>query len=232
MIRGKFLAQDDFDLAGHRMFNWKWLDDIPHDDIPDGRVIATVNGRVVWAALAAGGIVSTAWADILDKPTDFTPSDHTHDWSSLTGLPEAYDLPPGGTTKQRLAKVSDEDYEVGWVDDCPPYKVVGDTGVAEGDVSISSTTTWGTTKALIKQVVIATTSTDWELWILQNGNGYAANDAAIPAMQLADGLSGNSVLRLDHAYEDEDAASEVHLYWQDNSGTRTYDVDVIGYSLS
>lgn len=87
MIRGKFLAQDDMDLAGHRLFNWKWLDDIPHEDASDGQVIALVDGEVVWATLAAGGIVSVAWADITGKPSEYPPEAHTHGWDEVTSKP-------------------------------------------------------------------------------------------------------------------------------------------------
>lgn len=87
MIRGKFLAQDDFDLAGHRLFNWKWLNDIPHDDAAAGQTIAYVDGEVVWATLTSDGIVSVAWNDITGKPTEYPPETHGHGWDEISGKP-------------------------------------------------------------------------------------------------------------------------------------------------
>ena len=89
MFRGKFQAQDDFDLAGHRLFNWKWLDDIPHSTAAEGQVISIVGGEVAWSTVSSGsGTVSLAWADITGKPTEFTPSSHTHDYATeITGIP-------------------------------------------------------------------------------------------------------------------------------------------------
>jgi hypothetical protein len=87
MIRGKFLAQDDFDLAGHRLRNWKWLDDLPTDGAEEGQVPAYVGGKVVWSTISTSGVVSVAWDDITGKPATFPPSDHTHPWDEVTGKP-------------------------------------------------------------------------------------------------------------------------------------------------
>jgi hypothetical protein len=96
MIRGKFLAQDDFDLAGHRLHNWKWLDDIPHTTASNGQVLAVVNGAVVWADASSEGIVSVAWDDVTGKPSTFTPSDHTQGWDTITGKPTFVNSVSGG----------------------------------------------------------------------------------------------------------------------------------------
>lgn len=108
MIRGKFLAQDDFDLAGHRLFNWKWLNDIPHEDAEDGQTIALVDGEVTWATLSASGIVSVAWDDITGKPSEFTPESHQHDFASdITGKPTFVNSIVAGTNVTASTSVGD-----------------------------------------------------------------------------------------------------------------------------
>jgi len=114
---------------------------------------------------------------------------------------------------------------------CPVYRFIKVTGQAEGDLHLSDGTEWNVNKALINIIRVQTTSTDWDLWILQNDNGYAADDANIPKMQLMDAGSGDADILVNLPYEDEDASNEVHLYYVDNSGTATADIFVIGYEL-
>ena len=71
-------------------------------------------------------------------------------------------------------------------------------------ISLSSLGTWNVSKAMITTVIIETTSIDWDLWILQNDNGYGVDDAAIPKVQLMEAGNGNRLINLNHAYEDED----------------------------
>ncbi|MEA2037567.1 MAG: hypothetical protein U9O94_08715, partial [Nanoarchaeota archaeon] len=102
--------------------------------------------------------------------------------------------------------------------------IVDSTGWADGsDIHLSDTTYWNADKANIKQLRFETDATDWDLWILQNDNGYATDDARITARKLIDGASGNISLDLDITYEDEDASKEVHLYFVDNDGSNTLD---------
>lgn len=114
---------------------------------------------------------------------------------------------------------------------CPTYKYIKATGQAEGDLHLSDGTNWAVSKALIKTIRIVTSSTDWDLYILQNDNGHAADDAAIPEMQLIDAASGNANIMLDLPFEDEDGSNEVHIYWISNSGVDTADIYILGYEL-
>jgi len=114
---------------------------------------------------------------------------------------------------------------------CPTYKYIKATGQPEGDLHLSDGTNWAISKALIKYIRVVTASTNWSMWILQNDNGYAANDAVIPRMKIADGVIGNANLWLDLPYQDEDASNEVHLYWTSASGVDTADIYNIGYEL-
>lgn len=116
--------------------------------------------------------------------------------------------------------------------DCPNYKFIKATNQSEGDLHLSDPATWNVSKAIIKVVRVITSSTDWDLWILQNDNGYATDDANIPKMQIMEAGNGNANIYLDLPYEDEDDSDEVHLYYLDNSGANTADVYVIGYEMA
>ena len=115
--------------------------------------------------------------------------------------------------------------------DCPNYKYLKATGQSEGDLHLSDGTNWAISKALILLIRVLTSSTDWDLYLLQNDNGFAANDANIPMLKIMADGDGNANIRVNYPYEDEDASDEVHLYYIDNSGTNTADIYVIGYEL-
>ena len=115
--------------------------------------------------------------------------------------------------------------------DCPTYIYIKATNQTEGSIHLSDANNWGTSKALIKLVRVATLSTNWDLYILQNDNGYTVDDANIPKMQIVEACNGNANIHLDLPYEDEDISDEVHLYYIDNSGTNTADIYIIGYEM-
>jgi len=106
------------------------------------------------------------------------------------------------------------------------------TSLSPGDVHISDATNWNTDKAEINQVRVITTSVDWDLWILQNDNGYATDDATIPASQIMGNGNGNLTLESDFDYEDEDGSKEVHFYIVDNNpGGSSFTIIVRGRPL-
>lgn len=86
-----------------------------------------------------------------------------------------------------------------------------------GDLSVQADT-WDSSVVQIQAARVETTSTDWSLWILQNDNGLAANDAQVPARAIAEHRSGNKDLGFSLLYEDEDNTSSVHLHFLDNTG--------------
>ena len=112
----------------------------------------------------------------------------------------------------------------------PTYIIVQGTALT-GNVHLTDGTNWGQSKALIKTVIVETVSTDWDLYILQNNNGFIANDANVPAMQLMSSGNGDETIQRDFPYEDEDATEQVHLYFVDNAASDTADITVIGYAL-
>jgi len=119
------------------------------------------------------------------------------------------------------------------LDDCPTHKYIAATGQASAtDLHLSDGTNWNVSKAQIKYIRIVTASTDWDLYILQNDNGYVADDATIPMMKIADSISGNANLWLDLPYEDEDASGEVHLYFLDNGGAETASIYIKAFALT
>ena len=92
MIRGKFFATDDFDLAGHRLLNWRWLEDLPTDGAIDGQALILVDGVPTWTTITTtgGGGGPVDWADITGKPTVFPPDAHTHVWADITDKPTTF----------------------------------------------------------------------------------------------------------------------------------------------
>lgn len=114
---------------------------------------------------------------------------------------------------------------------CPTYIYIKATSQAEGDLHLSDGTNWATSKALIKLIRVVTSATDWDLYILQNDNGHAANDATIPELQIMEAGNGNAAILLDLPYEDEDDSDEVHLYYLDNSGANTADIYIIAIEM-
>ena len=113
---------------------------------------------------------------------------------------------------------------------CPTYKYIKAATQSEGDLHLSGAT-WAVSKALIQMVRVVTSSTNWDLYILQNDNSYATDDANIPKLKIAGSISGNANIMLNTPYEDEDASNEVHLYYLDNSGANTADFYILGYEL-
>jgi hypothetical protein len=105
------------------------------------------------------------------------------------------------------------------------------TAQAEGDIHLLDATNWNVSKAMITQIRVVTTSNDWDLWILQNDNGFVTNDANIPAHQLMNRGRQEETIEFDYNYEDEDATNEVHLYAVDNGGTATFDFYIKGVEL-
>lgn len=148
MIRGKFQAQDNFDLAGHRLQNWKWLNDLPTASAEDGQILAYINGNVVWATATSGGVVSVDWNDITGKPSDFPPEDHSHSvsditdfpstwaWSDLTGVPTEF--PPEDHTHV-VTEITDFPTTWAWTDLTGVPDIVNDLSAGTG-ISLSATT--------------------------------------------------------------------------------------------
>ena len=114
---------------------------------------------------------------------------------------------------------------------CPVYHFIKAETQSEGDLHLSDVTNWNIDKAMISIVRVKTNSTDWDLYILQNDNGFAADDANIPKLQLVASGNGDADINVQLPYHDEDDSKEVHLYYLDNAGTDTADIYVIGWEL-
>lgn len=193
-----------------------------------------------------GGVTNHSALNELDYAsaghTGFSASGHNHDHGALAGKGDDdhphYSLANGtraftgvvsGVIPTLAAHLATKQY----VDDndCPTYLYIKALAQAEGDLHLSDGTNWNVSKALIKMIRIVTASTDWDLYLLQNDNGHAADDANIPEMQIMDAGNGNSNIYLDFAYHDEDTSGEVHLYFIDNIAANTADIYVLGHGL-
>lgn len=137
---------------------------------------------------------------------------------------------PGGLIIEGVEEITPEPSPSPGSGGAMAYKSLVALAQAEGDLHLSNAS-WGISRAHITQIRVETSSTDWDLWILQNDNGYAVNDAVIPRLQLMGNGSGNLTLENDFDYEDEDATDEVHLYFLDNSGSNTANIYIIGQEL-
>ena len=113
----------------------------------------------------------------------------------------------------------------------PEYVNVQGSSLAEGDRNISGSANWSTSKLIVKEIRIWTTSTDWDLWLLQNDNGLSTDDATVPAIQVMGSGSGDETIFVDRPYEDEDASNEIHLNFDDTVGSTTFDVSVVATEL-
>lgn len=111
------------------------------------------------------------------------------------------------------------------------YSYIKATSQSEGDLHLSDAVNWNINKAHISKIKVVTSSTDWDLFLLQNDNGYAADDANIPMTQLMGNGNGDLEITVNEEYEDEDSSKEVHLYYRDNAGTDTADFYIEGYEL-
>lgn len=107
-------------------------------------------------------------------------------------------------------------------------KYIVATGSTTGDLHLSGST-WATSKANINYIRVDTSSTAWNMYLIQNANGYATNDAIIPALQIMNNGYLNQVIYLNHLYFSEDDDSSVHVYWDSSvSSSITGNLYIIG----
>ena len=111
------------------------------------------------------------------------------------------------------------------------YKFIKVLAQPEGDLHLEAAT-WEISTAMISNIRVFTASSDWDLYILQNGNGHAANDANIPEMQIMNAGKGDMDIFSQFAYHDEDESEKVHMYYVDNKGSDPIDIYIMGYELA
>ena len=114
----------------------------------------------------------------------------------------------------------------------PEYINIQGTCLDGVDKHIAGPVQWDTSKMIFKEIRVVTTSTDWDLWLLQNDNGYATDDATVGRYQLMGAGNGDESIFADRPYEDEDATSEIHLYFTDNAGSASATVSVVATELA
>lgn len=114
----------------------------------------------------------------------------------------------------------------------PEYINIQGSALAEGDQGIMGPVQWDTSKMIVKEIRIWTTSTDWDLWLIQNDQGLVADDATVPAIQLMGSGNGDETIFVDRPYEDEDDKNTINLNFTDNVGSATFSVSVVGTELA
>jgi hypothetical protein len=143
-MRGKFTAIDDLDMAGHRIRDWRWLNDIPTKGAASGQVLTFDGEDVRWATVSGTGIVVLEWDDIEGKPTTFPPESHTHVTTDITDFKASVHVVFGDGLSAIRDSVGDEDQ----VDFVVPYDmtITGWTLLADqsGDIDLD---VWAATPA-------------------------------------------------------------------------------------
>ena len=86
ILRGRLVADDDLDVGGHHIKDWRYLADIPQGGASLGQVMLWDGSS--WAPGAAGSSGTTVlWEDILGVPSTFAPTAHSHVWADITDPP-------------------------------------------------------------------------------------------------------------------------------------------------
>ena len=114
----------------------------------------------------------------------------------------------------------------------PEYINIQGTCLDGVDKNLAGPAQWNTSKMIVKEIRVWTTSTDWDLWLLQNDNGYSTDDGVVPAIQLMDAGNGNEAIFVDRPYEDEDSSNSINLYFLDNAGSASCTVSVVATELA
>ncbi len=191
------------------------------------RVFSTFNYAAgfqgdIYVSDGAGSWIRWAhWHDHNVNTLQFAPSDPT-DWED--------DAPT--TVQAALDDLADR------VENIMVLKRLVDDNSAAGfndatDYHILDATTWAVSKARILALILETGSADWDFFLLQNDNGFAANDATVKRRQVVANGSGSMDIHLDMPFEDEDATGEVHFYFRDNAGADKLDkITVLGVSIN
>jgi len=99
-------------------------------------------------------------------------------------------------------------------------QVTDDNGGSGFDKSVDYHIDIGCSKIAIDEMLFKTVSTDWSLWILQNDNGYASDDANVKKRLIVSHHSGDKhETAMGIIYRDEDVSNELHFYYLDHDGS-------------
>lgn len=78
------LLTDDLDLAGHHLVDWRYMEDIPQSGATTGQAIVWTGSKWAPGTVASSVTTDVYWDDVLNKPTTFAPSAHTHVVGDIT----------------------------------------------------------------------------------------------------------------------------------------------------
>lgn len=95
---------DDLDMAGHHIVDWRYLSDIPSGGATTGQSLV-FNGKTWAPATVSGGSGGTVdWADIVGVPATFPPEAHAHVSADISDWPTEF---PPATHTHVIADVTD-----------------------------------------------------------------------------------------------------------------------------
>jgi len=93
-------------------------------------------------------------------------------------------------------------------------------------VTISDSTNWAINEAIIKTINVATSSTDWNLFIFCDTD-YSSG--MFGSIRIGSNMSGYQTIFLDLPYIDNEGSNSVHFYFNDNAlSSATAIVEVYG----
>ena len=107
----------------------------------------------------------------------------------------------------------------------PKIVYIPSTAMNEDTAYELSDSNWGVSKAIIKTVIVDTTSTDWTFWIACDNSWV---DGMFDYIEIGQNLSGKQVIMLDIPYIENDGRNVVHTWFTDNAGSTTCTVEIIG----
>jgi len=121
--------------------------------------------------------------------------------------------------------------------DCPDPKhlYIFALTQSEGNLNLSDSTNWPTSKAMITIISVKTSSTNWLLDLYPDDDfdelGVVPSFRAMGDSSGIIGGNGNANLFIWCNYEDYDGTNEVHITFTDLSGANTADIRIYGEKL-
>jgi|GEM_PF-5007025 len=92
--------------------------------------------------------------------------------------------------------------------DCPKIITLSGSLINNTIVNLTDEVNWNTDKAIIKHIIVNTTSTNWNLILYSDLDEISGN---LPSLQIMTAANGNKVIYLDLPYIDNNSSKSVHL---------------------
>lgn len=91
--------------------------------------------------------------------------------------------------------------------------------------NLSDGTNWNTNKAIINAIIIATSATNWDLYLYSDADG---SSGVFASMQVVANANGNKSTLVPISYVDNDVAGQVHVKFVDNAAANGATITILG----